>query len=127
MQFEYLQQITSQESIEIDDIGNTAIQTFTNYAETKVMIIKTLDGITEVIEFGPVNIDVKELPDRVIYTYERFEFNQRKLIKKIEKFIQDDSVAQVIETDYNHAKEVIKNLVDFVIKEDNEIDYDRLI
>ena len=127
MQFEYLQQITAQESIDIDDIGNTAIQCWSNYGETKVLIIKTMDGITEIIEFGPVNTDINELPDRVIYNYQRFEFNQGKIIKIINKFINDEIVSQVREVTFIEAKNVIKNLVDYIVRTSDEVDYDRLI
>ena len=126
MQFEYLQQITAQESIDIDDIGNTAIQCWSNYGETKVLIIKTMDGITEIIEFGPVNTDINELPDKVIYNYQRFEFNQGKIIKIINKFINDEIVSQVQEIDFDTAKNVVKNLIDYVIPKE-EIDFDKLI
>lgn len=126
MQFEYLQQITAQESIDIDDIGNTTIQCWSNYGETKVLIIKTMDGITEIIEFGPVNTDINELPDRVIYNYQRFEFNQGKIIKIINKFINDEIVSQVQEIDFDTAKNVVKNLIDYVIPK-KEIDFDKLI
>lgn len=127
MQFEYLQQITAQESIDIDDIGNTAIQCWSNYGETKVLIIKTMDGITEIIEFGPVNTDINELPDKVIYNYQRFEFNQGKIIKIINKFINDEIVSQVREVTFIEAKNVIKNLVDYIVRTSDEVDYDRLI
>lgn len=127
MQFEYLHQITAQETIDIDDIGNTAVQVFSAYGETCVLIIKTIDGISQIIEFGPINVDIEELPDKVAYSYERCQFNQRKLVGRIDKFIQNPSVIQVEEIDFQQAKSIIKNLVDFVIIDDNEIDYDRLV
>ena len=92
-----------------------------------MLIIKTIDGIAQLIEFGPVNVDIEELPDKVCYSYERFPFNQRKLVAKIEKFIQDGSVSQVEEVDFVTAKSVIKNMVDIVIPEENDVDYDRLV
>lgn len=128
MQFEYLQTITAQEAIDIDDIGNTNIQTFSNYGETSVLIIRTIDGISEIIQFGPVNIDIKELPDNVSYTYQRIEFNQRKLSKIIEKFINNEMVSQVFEVTFNEAKKVIKNLIDCIVsRPSDEVDYDKLI
>ena len=128
MQFEYLQTITAQESIDISDIGNCQIQCFTPYGETKVLIIRTIDGITEIIEFGYVNIDVKELPDFVNYTYNRMEFSQSKISKIITKFINDKQVSQVLEVTFTEAKNVIKNLVDCIMsRPSDEVDYDRLI
>ena len=128
MQFEYLQTITAQESIDIDDIGSVCLQCFTPYGETKVLIIRTIDGITEIIEFGYVNIDVKELPDFVNYTYNRMEFSQSKISKIITKFINDKQVSQVLEVTFTEAKNVIKNLVDYIMtRPSDEVDYDRLI
>ena len=129
MQFEYLQQITAQESIDINDIGNTCIQCFTAYGETKVLIIKTVDGITEVIDYGYINVDVEELPDTVSYNYNRFQFNQQKLIKIINKFINDREIIQVLEISFEEAKNVIKNLVDCMMNksEEEQVDFDRLI
>ncbi len=125
MQFEYQKIVTAQETIDIEDVGNCALQTFTAYGETKVLIIKTTDGISEIIEFGPANVDIKELPDHVVYIYDRFEFNQRKVIRRIDKFIQDESVIQVLQIEYDQAKQVIKSPVDIVIKQ--ETDYDKLV
>ena len=127
MQFEYLQQITAQESIDIDDIGNTSIQCFSSYGETKVLIIKTTDGISEIIEFGPVNTDIEELPDKVFYSYQRMEFSQQKIYKIINKFINDQIVQQVFEVTFDEAKKVIKNLVDYIYQPTEQVDYDRLV
>lgn len=126
MQFEYLQVQTAMSSIDIDDIGNCCLQCFSDFGETKVLIIKTIDGISEIITYGPINIDVKELPDYVDYTYQRMEYNQRKIAKIIDKFINDKIVTQVIEIEPVEAKSIIRNLVDDVITDKTQ-DYDRLI
>lgn len=129
MQFEYLRQITAQESIDIDNLGSICLQCFTFYGETKVLIIKTVDGITEVIDYGYINVDVEELPDTVSYNYNRFQFNQQKLIKIIDKFINDKGIIQVLEISFEEAKNVIKNLVDCMMNKSKEeqVDFDRLI
>lgn len=128
MQFEYLQTITAQENIDIDNIGECAIQCFTPYGETKVLIIRTIDGISEIIEYGYINIDVEELPDEVNYSYKRIEFSQSKIIKIIDRFINDKQVSQVQEISFQEAKAVIKNLVDCIMsRPSDEVDYDRLI
>lgn len=125
MQFEYLQQITSMASLEVDDIGNTCIQCFSDFAETKVLIIKTVDGISEIISFGPVNTDVKELPDFVSYTYERMQFNQRKISKIISQFINDKIITQAQEIELDEAQKIVKNLIDYVIPKEQP-DYDKI-
>lgn len=129
MQFEYLQQITAQESIDIDNIGQVCLQVFSAYGETKVLIIRTTDGISEIIEFGPVNTDIEELPDKVFYSYQRMEFSQQKIYKIINKFINDQIVQQVFEVSFEDAKKVIKNLVDCMISKpiEENTDYDKLI
>lgn len=126
MQFEYLQVQTAMSSIEINDIGNFCLQCFSDFGETKILIVKTIDGISEIITYGPVNIDVEELPDFVSYTYQRMEFNQRKIAKIIDKFINDKIVTQVLEIEQIEAKEIIRNLIDYVIT-DKAQDYDKLI
>ena len=128
MQFEYSHIITAQEQIDIDDVGNTSIQCFTPYGETKILIIRTIDGITEIIDYGYINADIEELPDKVNYSYQRMEFSQPKLIKIIDKFINDPLVAQVFEISFQEAKSKIKNLIDcMATRPSDEVDYDRLI
>lgn len=94
------------------------------------MIIKTTQGISEVITYGPVNCDVEELPDYVGYTFERFQFNQNKISKMIMKFINISGISQVFEKTIDEVKPYIKNLIDCVQGlqiPDIEEDYDRLI
>lgn len=128
MQFEYLQMITAQEHIDIDDIGNFCIQAFTPYGDTKILVVRTIDGISEIIDYGYINTDVAELPDEVNYSYRRIEFSQVKLIKIITKFINDKNVSQVFEITFDEAKSVIRNLIDCIASRPSDnVDYDRLV
>ena len=90
--------------------------------------MRTIDGISEIIDYGYINTDVTELPDEVNYSYRRIEFSQVKLIKIITKFINDKNVSQVFEITFNEAKSVIRNLIDCMTsRHSDDVDYDRLV
>ena len=65
MEFEYLHQIVVGDTIDIDDIGNCAINAFNDAGEEYYLVVKTVLGWTEIFEFGPIIRDVKELPQNV--------------------------------------------------------------
>ena len=73
-------------------------------------MIKTDFGSTQVILYGPNVPDIDQLPMSVIYSYNRYDFNDRKIIKTIQNFIADADQVEV--TDFDTIKENVKNLID---------------
>lgn len=114
MQFEYLIQTTSNASLDIDDIGNVAIQAFCDSGNEYYLVIKTSLGWTEIFEFGPIIRDIKELPKRVSFTYRRIEYSESKIETTIDKFLNGYCVTQAMVVGVDEAKKYIRNLADYI-------------
>lgn len=101
-EFEYKPATVYTEKLEIDDIGNVILNakntlTFDEY----YLIIKTSLGFTHIIQYGPYNENI-QLPLYVDYAFNRFEYNENKIIKIINNFISPDST--------NYELKIIDNL-----------------
>lgn len=89
MTFEYLQRVVVDAQIDIDNIGECVLVGRNDLGEEYYLIIRTDMGWTEQINFGPVTPEVDILPFNINLTYARFEFNQTKLMRAIDKFLND--------------------------------------
>lgn len=116
MNFEYLVKIKKESSINIEDIGNCALDVFNDLAFEWLLLIRTKEGVTEIVEFGPIIADLEYPPAKMSYTYDRISFAEGKIINRIQKFLNDGyrNVTQAFEIDQKEAKEKMKNLVDYV-------------
>lgn len=116
MNFEYLIKIQKESSIDIEDIGNCALDVFNDLAFEWILLIHTKEGVTEIVEFGPLIADLEYPPATVNYSYERMNFSESKLRTRISRFLNDGyrSVTQAFEITQQEAKEKMKNLVDYV-------------
>lgn len=117
MNFKYLATVTKQEDIELENIGNCCIDAYNSLGFEWILIIKTTLGSTEIIEYGPLVLDLeKYLPANVIYNYSRIDFSESKIIKRIDKFLNDGSrdITQALEIDLQDAKTKIKNIVEYL-------------
>ena len=103
MIFEYVQRVVVDATLDVDNIGECAIQARNDLGEEYYLMIKTVLGWTEIIEYGPACPDISMLPHTVNYKYDRFEFNSAKIERLIDKFLNDGkrmiSQAQVVEVD----------------------------
>ena len=84
------------------------------------LIVKTVYGVTEIVEYGPLLIDCNELPDNVMYTYHKSDYNSGRIDRTIEMFLNAPKklITQAREVTLKYAKSKIKNLVD-VIEDDS--------
>lgn len=116
MHFDYLAKVQRQESIDIENIGNCAIDVYNDLGFNWVLIIKTIEGVTHIIEFGPTLPDIVALPEKVIYDYDRIDFNEKKIKRIIDSFLNDytKNVTQAFEIGFEEAKSKIRNLVDYI-------------
>lgn len=113
MKFEYCYTTQATADIEIEDIGTFALCATTMFEEY-YLIVQTTYGITKVIQYGPKQIDLNELPPRVFYSYNKFDYSQQKICKIIDDFINNEKrdIIQVNLLDIEECKSKIKNLVD---------------
>ena len=102
MIFEFSVQKTFNESIDIVDMGNTALRCTSKTMNTYYMIIKTVMGKTSIIKFGPVCPDIDILQNDFFVNYKKIDYKETVIYKEIDKFINDfrkeiDTVEEVTE------------------------------
>lgn len=89
MIFNFSVQRTFNESIDIVDVGNTALcctnKTFDNY----YIIIKTTFGKTSILKFGPVCSEVDSLLNDFSVSYKKIDYKENAIYKEVDKFIND--------------------------------------
>lgn len=124
MNFEYLVKIQKESSIDIEDIGNCALDAFNDLGFEWILLIDTKMGNTQIVEFGPTLADIDYPPAKVSYTYDRIDFNEGKIINRISKFLNDGhrNVTQAFEIPQEEASKKMKNLVEYVYDSDKRKD-----
>ena len=106
MIFDYMRMVSALDTIEIDDIGNTCINTLNDYGEEWYLIINTHEGWTEIVEFGPLVVDSNNLKTYFTYDKYSYEYSDKKIGKVIDKFINNNKrdITQVFEVTKDQAK-----------------------
>jgi hypothetical protein len=89
MTFEYLQRVVVDAELNVDDIGQCVILGRNDIGEESYLLIRTEMGWTEQITVGPVCPDIEILPFNVAILYSRYEYNQGKIERAIDKFLND--------------------------------------
>lgn len=89
MIFEFSVQKTFDQSIDIVDIGNTALRCTNRLMDDYFLIVKTVFGKTHIIKFGPVCPDIDILIDGFSVSYTKLDYKETKIHKEIDKFIND--------------------------------------
>ena len=116
MNFDYLVTRVVGAQLDVEDIGNVAIRGYADMGTEYYLVIKTDLGWVEVFEYGPIVSDIYELPKSVKYSYDRFEYSEYKLEKRIDKFLNNPSygitIAEII--DDETAKANMRNITDYI-------------
>lgn len=116
MTFDYLQRVIVDGQLDVDNIGDCVIQANNDFAEEFYLIIKTELGFTEVLEYGPIVPDLPILPPEYQIKYNKFEYNQSKLEKIIDRFLNNPKriVTQAKLTTLEDIREFLVNPIDKV-------------
>ena len=85
--FEYLQTVVVNGQLDVDDIGDCAILGRDDQGQEYYFMTFTYMGWTEIIEYGPALPDFDVLPKSVTYKYNRIEYDEYKIEKAIDKFL----------------------------------------
>lgn len=114
MKFDYQQIITTCNQLDIDDIGNCCVIAINSRQEEYYLVIRTILGVTEIINYGPIIPDLDVLPHDVSYTYSRMGYNEKKIITQIKKFINPTKtvVVEAKECDITYVRNSIKNFIE---------------
>ncbi len=89
MILEYSVQRTFDESIDIVDIGNTALRCVGSKFDEYYIILKTIMGKVSIIKFGPVLPDIDGLLNDFSVSYKKIDYKEPAIFKEIDKFIND--------------------------------------
>lgn len=89
MIFEYSAQRTFTDSIDVVDIGNTALKCTNVKLDDYYIILKTVMGKTSIIKFGPVCPDIEVLINDFAVSYKKLDYREPSIKKEIDKFIND--------------------------------------
>lgn len=89
MIFEYSAQRTFTDSIDVVDIGNTALKCTNVKLDDYYIILKTVMGKTSIIKFGPVCPDIEVLINDFTVSYKKMDYKELSIKKEIDKFIND--------------------------------------
>lgn len=103
MIFEFSVQKTFNASIDVVDMGNTALKCLSTKLDSYYLITKTIMGKTHIIKFGPVCPDIDLLLSNFSVEYKKMDYKESVLYKEIEKFINDAkrAISDVVEiTEY---------------------------
>lgn len=89
MTFDYLERVVVEGQLEVENIGDCVLQANNDLGEEHYLIIKTELGWTEILEYGPCTPDLLELHKSYTIHYSRIEYNQGKIERTIDKFLND--------------------------------------
>jgi hypothetical protein len=89
MIFEYSVQKTFNESIDVVDIGNTALRCHGSKLDFYYIILKTILGKVHIMKFGPVMPDIDVLFSDFSVSYKKIDYKESLIEKEVDKFIND--------------------------------------
>ena len=122
MEFNYYYDTIAMASIDVEGIGNCAIEAHTDLGEFYYLLIRTNLGTSTIVTYGPIVPDIDLLPKVVNCRFERIEFKDTKLVTIINKFLTNPyyKIRSAIELDYEEAVKNCRDIIDYVKnKEDN--------
>lgn len=89
MTFDYMERVVVEGQLDVENIGECIIQANNDFGEIFLLMIRTELGWTQVIDYGPLVPDIELLSPNFKILYSRFEFNQQKIEKLIDRFLND--------------------------------------
>lgn len=92
----------------INNIGNCTIKANDDFGNTYFLLIKTKLGLTSIVEYGPYNKEFK--PDHIIYLFDRFDYNESRIEKRIDKFLTSSNRA-ITQAEEVEEQEIISCLI----------------
>lgn len=104
----YLQ--SSYDSFSVEDIGNCSLRAYNDLGQSWLLVIQTILGFSYILEYGPLNNN-GEIPNYLFSRFDKIEYSEYKLEKRIDKFLNDPKrlITQVEEYDLNEALLLMRN------------------
>ena len=116
MEYEYYITHSANGLLDVDDIGNCAIDLFNDLGREMIMVIDTMLGQTRIFTFGPFEPEFERLPGACSCTIQHLEFSERKIGKIIKGFLNNwqFGATQAFIIDKDEALSKCRNLVDYM-------------
>ena len=116
MEFEFDKQLTPQNAIEIDNIGSFALEAISETGNYYYYIVQTLMGQSVIASCGPIAPDIYEIPSGFNVSLYRIEYNETKLIKGIDLFLNDKykKILYAKEIDTEDAIEQVRDIKEYL-------------
>lgn len=123
-QFNFNGTMSFEDSIIVEDLGNTCLEAVDELNYCYYFITRTKLGTTTCVEFGPIDLEDDLLPDETNIHFERFEFSNNAIIKKIGKFLMSKKnmlvkskkvkIIQVVEKPIEEVLQNGVNIFDYI-------------
>lgn len=107
MTFDYFKVTSVYGQLEIEDPGNCAIKALNDDGEEYYLIIDTTLGSSRIFTYGPCVPDLDQLPKSVNCHFLRIIYNNRKINKVIDDFL-NDRFAKITSAEVVEAPEILK-------------------
>ena len=116
MNFQYSYITQNQADLEIDDIGNCAIEALNDAAEAYYLVIKTKYGTTSVVSYGPIIPDVDVFPKSVNCSFKRLDYDEFKVEKIIDEFLNKGfrNISQAREISPDEALSNCRSIIEYM-------------
>ena len=122
MEFEYLFTTQASASINVEDLGNFILQAYSDAGQSAILIVQTICGNTQMVEYGPFYVDDYKMNQHIELIYDNISFDTKKIISKVDKFLNNKKIqiTQVVEKTFDEVKDSIKNPLDLLIVDKGE-------
>lgn len=114
--FEYMIVRTVGAQLDVEDIGECCILGRDDLGQEYYLIITTYMGSTDIIEYGPALPDFEVLPKSVKYTFDRIDYSEFKIEKRIDKFLTAHPITYAEVTTLENIGEFIKAPLNYMRK-----------
>ena len=106
--FEYMHVTTALDSITVDEIGECCLHAFNDNGNEWYLLISTDSGFTRILTLGPI----KSTNDELEISRKIFQYNEVKIIKLVEKWLQDTrkAITQVFECEKEEVFDIARNI-----------------
>ena len=111
--FNYYYVSTSMGQLNIEDIGNCAIEANDDMGASYYLVIKTNLGVTRLFQYGPIKPDVNILCKTTTCVFKRFDYSESKLMKAIENFLKP-SFSNITQAREISCEEALDNCIDII-------------
>ena len=120
MQIDYFLETIVNGSLEIENIKNCAIEANDDLGNFYYLIIKTTMGISNILEFGPINSVAT--PPTAYQKFKQAEVKDSKLVKIIYDFLNNElrKITQAKEISFEQAFEKYPSLLEYLKQDSGE-------